>query len=655
MKLQLKSFLSLFVVLAMGSGSLFSRELIPVEKFFENSEFSSFSVSPDGESMLAIAPVEGVDNIFIMDVETQELQLLTSSKEDVVQAFWVNDERIMYSVEADKDDAVSTAGGWMAVNKDGENFRIIQEPYRYQTKNGSTYKPEFISIINRLHHEPDYILIESNKRRAKYPDVYRLNVYNGKKDMVLMNPDEMNGFITSIDGQVRFAVEYGEDDDSSKTIYFLNNDEEWEEVLTVDRNQDNAYILTAEEKTKTAYFCHNLNRDKMAVFKFDMNTGILDSEPMYEDDVYDVSPDREIIHRNAGLFAGFTYQKAKPELVSVFPGFKRLMEMVDAQLPGTFNYPYSYSNDFMRIVVRSYSDTEQPFFSLLDLKSQSLMPLSRGTRFEEGELCETQPVQWTAEDGRTIHGYLTLPNDWSKESPSPMVLRIHGGPWAREEWGLTWHYPMERQYFANRGFAVLEVNFRGSTGYGKDHLISSYKHPKEMATDWVAGVEWAIENGYAQKGKVGIVGASWGGYSTMVGVTKFPDMFCFGINFMGVVDLVEHINWYRFRDASDTAYYHWVHRIGDPRDPKELKMLKEWSPINYVDDIQCPLFVYHGLRDMNVDIEQAYMLKAALKRADVDFEDVIRTDEAHSTHYEADRIDTYKRIDEFLRKHGFID
>jgi len=634
-----------------------SRELIPVEKFFENSEFSSFSVSPDGESMLAIAPVEGVDNIFIMDVETQELQLLTSSKKDVIQAFWVNDHRIMYSVVGGKDDVGSTAGGWIAVNKDGSDFRIIQEPYMYQNKNGITYKPEFISILNRLHGDPDHILIESNKRRAKYPDVYRLNINSGIRDKVLMNPAKFGYFYTSIEGNVRFALETGEDEEEYETYYFLNNAGEWEKVLHVEGDLNYASLLEIEERTSTAYFCHNLNRDKIAVFKFDMKTGTMGSEPIYEDDIYDVIPESSFVHDQAGLLAGFSYAKDKPKAVSLFPGFQRLLDIIDQQLPETYNEPYSYSNDFNRIVIRSYSDTELPFFSFLDLEKQQFMSLSRDTRFENGELCSTKPVEWKARDGRIIHGYLTLPHSWSEDDPVPMVLRIHGGPWAREKWGLTWHYPMERQYFADRGFAVLEVNFRGSTGYGKNHLYSSFKNIEAMHTDWVDGLKWAVDQGYAKEGKIGIVGASWGGYSAMVGVTKFPDLFEFGINFMGVVDLEEQIHTYRqwYGSDRDDAFLYWCRRIGDPRISEEAEMLREWSPINYVDDIQAPLFLYHGLKDRNVDIEQIYMLKSKLRRAGKEFEDIIRTDEAHSTYYEGDRIDTYKQIDEFLRKHGFIE
>src|SRR5690606_34682372 len=157
--------------------------------------------------------------------------------------------------------------------------------------------------------------------------------------------------------------------------------------------------------------------------------------------------------------------------------------------------------------------------------------------------------------------------------------RPHGGPWARETWGLTWHFPMERQFYANRGFAVLEVNFRGSTGYGKDHLSNGFKNVESMHTDFVDGTLWAIQEGFADSDRIGIGGASWGGYAAMYGVTKFPQIYKFAVNFMGVVDLPMHINRYLNWDR-DLAFDWWTITIGDPRKESDLMRLNELSPIH---------------------------------------------------------------------------
>jgi len=268
---------------------------------------------------------------------------------------------------------------------------------------------------------------------------------------------------------------------------------------------------------------------------------------------------------------------------------------------------------------------------------------------DDYELCGHIPISYEARDGRKIHGYLTLPKTYEPGKPVPLIVNPHGGPWARDVWGIWSWFDLEPEFYASRGFAVLKVNFRGSTGYGKDHLESSFKNMEDMHYDVIDGVLWAIDQGYADKNKVGIAGASWGGYATMVGITKNPEIFQFGINIFGVVDLVEHINTYNQWDREE-GYEYWLRRIGDPKIPEDKENLEEWSAINYLERIDDPVFVYHGLRDGNVDIEQSRMLIRRLNRLGKDVTDIIRTEEAHSMADEDNRIDLYNEIDAFLER-----
>ncbi|MBN2069398.1 MAG: S9 family peptidase [Opitutales bacterium] len=645
----------LWVVLFSIFSSFLSSEMIPVEDLFREPLFNTFAISPDGKTLATIADCEGSQNVFLLNLQTNEIALLTKETSDVDSVLWVNNKRIIYTLSNKKDDARSFDGGILAINIDGTELRALQEPYGSQVSNGVAFKGETIDIINRYSRDDDYVLISSNKRRAYYPDIYLMNVYTGKKKRVFNNPGKITAYVSSPRGSIRFGMEDDIKTGESKKVWFCNDEGGWELLWEYNDGTTYAEPIAIDDAKNIAYIQSNVGRDKFAIFKFDMTTKKLDPTPVYEDPVYDVEPQSIISKFNRTGIAGFSYQADKPVNVFFDDNYKNLQVAIDEALPDTYNTIYSKSEDGKQVVIMSYSDVQAPTFNRLNLATSEMVHLSDDRPWLKPELlCHTKPVEWTARDGRVIHGYLTLPKSWHEGDPVPFIVRPHGGPWAREEWGLTWHYPIERQYLANRGFGVLEVNFRGSTGYGKDHLLCSFKHPAKMNYDFLDGALWAIDQGYANPEKMGIMGASWGGYATMVGVTKFSDVFKFGVNFMGVVDLPMHIKRYLKRDKGTeyktAAYDYWCQRIGDVENPDELKMLEEWSPINYIKNIQGPVFVYHGLEDQNVHIEQARALVSALKSEDKEFEEVIRVDEAHSTHFENDRIDTYTKIDEFLRK-----
>jgi len=487
-----------------------SSKLIPVDVLFENSEFRDFKVSPDGSHLIAIAPYRNVDNLFVLDLEDMNLQLLTDSDKDIGFVFWVNSERIVYGLSDDKNDARSSAGGLVALNIDGKKKRVLVQPYEAQNAKGVTYKPESIQVISRYALDDDWIIIESNKRRQKYPDVYRMNVYNGKRKTLFFNPGRIHSFKASPDGNVCLGVQYGEEGEEWKKIFMKNADDEWREIFNLTGTSDLFDIIGVEDDGETAYVAHNMDRDKSALYKFNLKTGVMGNEPILEDDTYDVEVFEAFRTGGVGPIAGIAYHRDLPTHFFLNKEFEAIQKQIDSLLPGRFNHFVSSSHSGMRIVIQSFSDVEPSFYSMIDLENGQMVPLSRINKFKDTPLCETTPVSWNARDGRKIHGYLTLPHSWKQGSPVPMIVRPHGGPWARETWGLTWHFPMERQFYANRGFAVLEVNFRGSTGYGREHLESSFKHLKEMHTDFVDGTLWAIEAGYAAPGKIGMGGASWG-------------------------------------------------------------------------------------------------------------------------------------------------
>jgi dipeptidyl aminopeptidase/acylaminoacyl peptidase len=254
-----------------------------------------------------------------------------------------------------------------------------------------------------------------------------------------------------------------------------------------------------------------------------------------------------------------------------------------------------------------------------------------------------QPLSCQSRDGLTIHGYLTLPaRDPAKNLP--LVLLVHGGPWLRDRWG---HYSTV-QWLANRGYAVLQVNYRGSTGYGRKFVQASYKEwGGKMHDDLIDGVNWLIKEGVADPTKVAIMGGSYGGYATLVGLTLTPDIFVAGVSSVGISNLISHYNNYppywslykpRFRA-----------RVGDPQ--KEEELLKARSPLFHVDQIKAPLLIAHGVNDARVVASESEQMVAAMRQANKPVEYVIYEDEGHRQWRPETKFHFFAKVEEFLAKH----
>lgn len=600
---------------------------LPVETFFKNPEFEDFRISPNGKMLAVLAPWEGYMNIYTMDLTTGKGNIITGRKDDIRVFRWVNDNRLVYRVVDPTDRKAKNSGALYGVNVDGTEHNIIVDSYAYQNKKGVTFVPEQISFLSRYKKDPDKVLVSSNKRRRLFPDLYLMDPVRGYKykDMYYMNPDNFNDFLLDENDVPRIAYKYYDeqgtyDDGSSDVYYRKDEDSDWELLFHfVDADHTVDILDISGDKLLVST---GVNSDKKSLYFYDLKERKMGDQPICEDSTYDIEASDLFRSFKTDRVVGISYEADKPKNVFFYKQFEQLQSVIDEALPDTYNKIVSNDDSGKSIVIMSYSDVQFPVYSMLHLDTMQLEKLGEGANWLKPEqMCHIQPIEYQARDGRTIHGYLTLPRTWSEGHPVPLIVNPHGGPWARDTWGLQWYLDNEQQFYANRGFAVLRVNYRGSTGYGLEHLTSSYKHIDKMQEDVIDGVLWTIDQGYADKSCIGIAGASAGGYSTMYGVTKRPDLFAFGMNWMGVVDIPMHM--YRYlKWERDGAYNHWVKRFGDPDDPEERKLLDEWSPINYIQNIKCPLFIYHGLDDMNVHVEQEYELVGALKKYDKEYVEV---------------------------------
>lgn len=614
---------------------------LPVETFFKNPQRASMSLSADGRYITALAPFNGRMNAFIVDTKEVSGRWLTGFKdENVASVSWLNDERLLVTLEGTGKPVLATA--LFTVKKDGTDLKAIVEPFG----GGSVFR--YTRVLDILPQAPDEILVVSNERNADFPDVYRMRVNRPGKRMHVRNPGDITDWITDREGGVRLGIAVSKDGLNTSVRYRRAEDADWVTLATFRLGDPSWTPLGFDADNQTLLVASDHEGDHTAIYRYNPEANRFIERLWHADGVTATGVVISGKHnRTVGVAVSDEVHSAVHWLDPYYAGIQREL---DAAFPGQRvvfrpagrNGTGPSDRDESRFIVITYSSARPPAYHLLDAKAFKITLISESRPWINPEqMAKARPIEFTARDGRRITGYLTLPPGRGEKNHA-LVLHPHGGPWARDEYGFN----PELQYFANRGFAVLQVNYRGSAGLGRDLLMAGRKQfGQSMQNDLIDALQWAIAEGYADPKRVGVYGASYGGYATMVALTKTPELFQWGINYVGVVDLVEHINWYK-KVERDTAYNYWVEMVGDPR--TEADMLRENSPIHFVDRIKVPLFVIHGTQDFQVSIEQTLMLRRSLDAAGVPYRTNIRKDEGHGYRKEENMIALYQEFDEFL-------
>lgn len=614
-------------------------ETLPLDTFFKNPQFAGFQVSPNGKELGALANVGGRMNVVVMDLETRQPRVVTNvSSQDVSGFMWATNERILFFMDKDGNESF----GIFAVNTDGSMLRTLVEPLDAVIKSGGRAKVRIVSVIDTLDDEPDWVLVSSNERRAAYPDVFRMNILNGRTQIVQRNPGDVVGWFTDWDGKVIGA---GFQDELEVGFKMLRNAEkdEWETVTRVRFDEPSFSPAGIKGDGANGWVTSYLTpdgqaRDKAGLYEYNFETKTF-GKLVYEHPEIDCCG--LIMNEKKQDMIGIAYMVGKPERVYLDEAWKNVMASIDQALPNTVNSITSVDDEESIGVVVAQNSRQPAKYYLFDFKNNTMEWLADSRPWLEPEkMAEMQPVELAARDGLKLHGYLTVPNG-SDGKNLPLVVNPHGGPWARDGWG----YSSETQFLANRGYAVLQVNFRGSTGFGRNHLLSSWKQwGQAMQNDVTDAVKWAIEQGIADADRVCIYGGSYGGYATMAGLTYTPELYKCGINYVGVTDLPL---------LFDTAPDSWAAgeeqmkiMVGNPKTEKEF--LEEWSPANHADRIKAPVFMAYGLRDPRVNIRHAQVMENAMEDAGVTFELMIKKDEGHGFRKQENRFDFYGRMESFL-------
>ncbi|GAB3268104.1 S9 family peptidase [Chitinimonas naiadis] len=596
--------------------------IIPVRDFFKNPEKTNFLLSPDGRYISFTKPVDNRLNIHVMARGGEAKQITAVKDRDIRQYFWKGNDHLLFL----KDNGGDENFHLYAVDRDGKS-----------TKDLTPFDKVRAELIDDLQDHPTDVLLGLNKRKAEVFDAYRLNVKTGKLTLVAENPGNITGWITDHAGRIRMAQTT--DGVNGSLLYRADEKSPFKVVLTTSfKDQVQPLFFTFDNQR--LYAASNLGRDKVAIVELDPATG-KELKVVYQRD--DVDVDGLLYSKKRKVLTAATFETWKHERHFFDTQTEQLIAKLQTKLPGyEINLQGNRNEDAW--IVSTYNDRTRGTRYYYDPRADKLEKLAEVTPWlPEAQMASIKPIQYKSRDGLTIHGYLTLPAGRNARD-LPVIVNPHGGPWARDSWGFN----PEVQFLANRGYAVLQMNFRGSTGYGKEFWQASFKQwGKKMQDDVTDGVDYLVKEGMADPKRICIYGGSYGGYATLAGAAFTPDLYACAVDYVGVSNLFTFMN---------TIPAYWkpmldqLHEmVGDPERDKDL--LQAASPVFHVDKIKAPLLVLQGAKDPRVNIAESDQIVNALKQRGVEVEYIVKDNEGHGFRNQENRFEAYEAMERFFKKH----
>lgn len=598
---------------------------IPLEDFFKNPEQTRFQISPDGKYISYMAPYEKRMNIFVREVGKDSAVRLTSETDrDIAGYFWKNPTRLVYLKDTGGDENFRLYG----VNVDGTNLKCFTDFPKVRTE-----------IFDDLYDFPDELIIGMNKRNPEVFDPYRLNIVTGEMKMLAENPGNIQSWIVDHDGKLRAATAIV-DGINTQILYREKESDKFRPVLTTNFKESLMPLLFTFDN-KNVYASSNLGRDKSAIVIFDIANG-KEIETLYENKDYDVE-DVTWSRKDKKLVAA-NFESWKQERYYFDEESKLFFDKIQNQLGDFIFNVTSLTKDEDKFMIRTYSDRSLGSYYVYDRTDEKLTKITDiGSWLKEEELAEMIPIEYKSRDSLKIGGYLTLPNGYTMETAKdlPVVVNPHGGPWARD----GWYFNSEVQFLANRGYAVLQMNFRGSTGYGRNFWEKSFKQwGLAMQDDVTDGTKWLIDKGIADPKAIAIYGGSYGGYATLEGIVKEPELYAAAVDYVGVSNLFTFLSTIPpyWKPMLDMMY----EMVGNPK--TDSLQFVATSPALNAEKIKTPLFVAQGKNDPRVNIAESDQIVEALKKRNITVEYMVKDNEGHGFHNEENRFDFYRAMEKFL-------
>lgn len=594
---------------------------IPIENFFNVPINTSYLISPDGKYISYLKPDNNRIHIYVETIDGKTTtQLTCDSNRSISNYFWASNNEILYLKVASD----NLEPGLFAVNIDGNNKReLISFP---KTK---------IRLISSGPVSDGQVLVSLNKRDSTVFDAYRLNMQTGNLSLLFQNPGNITKWYSDPAGKLRMAI--ASDGVNETLLYRDKENQNFRSVLT-NNFKTSISPVSFSANNNCIYALSNKNRDKMALVELDCVTGN-EHRVIYSNPLVDVSEAIYSVNKDKLIYAGFeTWKKERHYLDDTFKTtFKKLEKM----LPNTEIVIASSDSLEKKFIVRTYTDRNPGSFYLYSIDDDKLVKLSDvNSSLKVENMAEMKPISYKTRDGLTVYGYLTLPKGMPAKD-LPVVVMPHGGPDTRNSWG----YNSEVQFLASRGYAVFQVNFRGSKGYGKEFWIAGFKEwGAKMQDDITDGVHWLIGQKIADPSRIAIYGFSFGGFSALHGLMSSPQLYRCGASYSGFTNLFTY-----FKDIP--PYFRpylqmYYETVGNPE--SDADYFRAASPVFHTDKIKVPVLIAQGGRDPRVNMNETHQFVKELKKKKVPVTYIFKEGEGHVFRNNENRLEFYKKLEIFL-------
>ncbi|WBV61146.1 S9 family peptidase [Chryseobacterium camelliae] len=601
-----------------------------VEDYFARPKASQFKISPDGQYLSYKEKDKDMKNhVYVKDLKSGKITKALVEKQDLIRSYgWLNKNRLFYTQDKGGNENIHL----YAADIDGKNLKDLT-PFEGIT----------LGTI-RLIKDTDYVVVTMNKNNKQIFEPYKINFKTGEMTQLYENKDTkspIDDYLFDKDGNLRgyLVLENGL---TTKTYYKdlqtgkfnLLKSTDWKDTFSVigfnynSKNKDEAYVVT------------NLDSDKSRIVLYDLKKNAIIKE-VYSNPTFDVSS-ISLAEKNRNYELDYiNYNGIKDEVIPVSTFYKEVYAKLKSEFGDQQYYVVSSDDNENKLLVVVSSDKLYGKYYEYDTKSKTIKLLfDLMPQLKEEDMAEMRPIEFKSRDGLTIHGYITLPKAALEGKKVPLVVNPHGGPQGiRDSWGFN----PETQLFASRGYATLQVNFRISGGYGKEFQVSGYKQIGRKAMDDVEdGVKYVIQQGWVDKDKVAIYGGSHGGYATLMGLIKTPDLYSCGVDYVGVSNIFTFFDsfpeyWKPYKEMVKQIWY-------DLDNPEEAKIAKEVSPVFQIDKIKKPLFVVQGANDPRVNINESDQIVKALRSKGFEVPYMVKYDEGHGFGKEPNRLELYKSM-----------
>jgi dipeptidyl aminopeptidase/acylaminoacyl peptidase len=619
-------------------GLLSAAPLIPLEQFAAGPEIAAPAISPDGTRLAYLTTVSGERYVMVRDLQQGGqpraiLHATTGSYQAVACNFKTNTRLLcrFNGVEWDFG-APYPASRLVVLNSDGSHLKVLfqSQPWSSSSVEGTQHQDR---ILHWLPDDPQHVLIELADANSVFPAVYTLNIDSGALLTVVGAHAPVMDWLADRDGVVRFGSGFRDD----SAIYLARNSarDEWRTLEKFKRFEGARFSPLGFGPLPNQMFVLAPQQKRDAVWQMDFDKNgdfqLVFARP-------DVDVDDIVTWPSDGHVVGFGYNTDQPHIEFIDPVAAGINRAMDQAAPGTFHEVTDASRDGHVLLISSYSDVEPGFYHLLDTARHTLTPIGHSNpALSQASLAPTKPILVSGPGGISIHGYLTLPVGAAAGKPIAAVVFPHGGPYDRDYWG----YDPLVQLMANRGYAVLQLNFRGSTGYGEEwRQAGNQAWGTVMHDDITAGARWLVSQGIADPARMCIVGWSYGGYAALIAAVKEPQLYRCAVSIAGVSDMSQL--------ANDDAQFYGGRDAARNMTGTDKAQLAAQSPVLHADQIKVPILLVHGDEDYTVRLSQSQAMAKALKQHGVQNELVVIKGGEHSLLRPQMRLTLYTKLEAFL-------